>query len=88
MAVTITSDNFDDYFLQSLEQHGAAEETVTTVGVADVPTATLPVIRTINNVDGYYKISVQDLMTTIANMVSTTGLLQAVTEEQFNAIFD
>lgn len=89
--VNITSENFEEYFEAALQEHSVDEETATQVYVADLLASTMLPIQQTDPVTGqqkYVKISAADFMTSVARQVSTTGLLQAITEEQLNAIFD
>ena len=96
MATNVTSDNFDEFLALGLEQWGIATEqadvedvpTVTEVTNADAATTSMPLAQLQNGQYQYVKISIADLMTSIASMVESTGLLAAVTEEEFNLIFD
>ena len=102
MTVTITSDNFeqyfqsamnsdfDSYYLQSLAAHGASDETAPEIPTQSLSTASLPLIQVnpITGVRSYVKITMASLIQAIADEVSTEGTLTSVTEEQFNAIFD
>ena len=96
MATNVTSDNFDEFLAQGLQQWGIATEqadiedvpVVTSIGPNDSPAYSMPMAKVQNGQYEYVKISIPDLMTSIAQMVQSTGLLAAVTEEEFNLIFD
>ena len=96
MATNVTSDNFDEFLAQGLQQWGIATEqanvedvpAVTSIGPNDSPAYSMPMAKEQNGQYEYVKISIPDLMTSIAQMVQSTGLLAAVTEEEFNLIFD
>lgn len=96
MATTVTSDNFDEFLAIGLQQWGIATEqadiedvtVVTSIGPNDSPAYSMPMAKEQNGQYEYVKISIPDLMTSIASMVATTGFLQAPTEEEFNEIFD
>ena len=96
MATNVTSDNFDEFLAIGLQQWGIATEqadvedvpVVTSIGPNDSPAYSMPMTKEQNGQYEYVKISIPDLMTSIAQMVQSTGLLAAVTEEEFNLIFD
>ena len=97
MATNVTSDNFDEFLALGLQQWGIATEqadiedvpTITTIGTNDSPSYSMPLAKQMQAGQyDYVKISIADLMTSIASMVESTGLLAAVTEEEFNLIFD
>lgn len=96
MATTVTSDNFDEFLAIGLQQWGIATEqadvedvpVVTSISPSDSPAYSMPMAKEQNGQYEYVKISIPDLMTSIAQMVQSTGLLAAVTEEEFNLIFD
>lgn len=97
MAVDITSDNFEEYLAQGLQKWGVVTEQadiedvqeIQSVSVNDTPPYTMPLVKqALNGQMSYVKISIPNLMNSIAEIVSTTGFLQAPTEEEFNEIFD
>ena len=97
MATNVTSDNFEEFLAIGLQQWGIATEqadvedvpVVTSIGPNDSPSYSMPLAKQVQAGQyEYVKISIPDLMTSIASMVATTGLLQAPTEEEFNEIFD
>lgn len=97
MATNVTSDNFDDFLTRGLQKWGVVTEQadvenvqeIQSVSVNDTPPYTMPLVKqALNGQYSYVKISIPNLMTSIANIVSTAGLLAAPTEEQFNEIFD
>lgn len=97
MATNVTSDNFDEFLVQGLQQYGIATEQadigdveeIQTVSASDTPPYTMPLVKqALNGQFSYVKISIPNLMTAIAGIVSTTGLLEAPTQSEFNAIFD
>lgn len=97
MATNVTSDNFEDFLTQGLQKWGVVTEQadiedvqeIQSVSVNDTPPYTMPLVKQfLNGQYSYVKISIPNLMTSIANIVSTAGLLAAPTEEQFNEIFD
>lgn len=97
MATNVTSDNFEDFLTQGLQKWGVVTEQadvedvqeIQSVSVNDTPPYTMPLVKqALNGQMSYVKISIPNLMTSIANIVSTAGLLAAPTEEQFNEIFD
>lgn len=97
MATTVTSDNFEDFLAQGLQKWGVVTEQadikdvqeIQSVSVNDTPPYTMPLVKqALNGQMSYVKISIPNLMNSIAEIVSTTGFLQAPTEEEFNEIFD
>ena len=97
MATNVTSDNFEDFLTQGLQKWGVVTEQadvedvteIYAVSQNDTPPYSMPLVKqALNGQYSYVKISIPNLMTSIANIVSTAGLLQAPTEEQFNEIFD
>ena len=97
MATTVTSDNFEDFLAQGLQKWGVVVEQadvedvqeIQSVSVNDTPPYTMPLVKqALNGQMSYVKISIPNLMNSIAEIVSTTGFLQAPTEEEFNEIFD
>ena len=101
--VNITSENFDEYYRQAqstyfdeyfeeaLQEHSVDEETATQVYVADLSASTMLPIQQTDPLTGqqkYVKISAADFMMSVAHEVETTGLMAAMTEEEFDAIFD
>lgn len=91
MATTITSDNFDTYFKQALSNYGKAEESESDVPTVEASSLTdaysLPLVKNDNGLLSYEKVGMEDFMTEIASEVSEDGMLQSITEEQFNEIF-
>jgi hypothetical protein len=97
MATNVTSDNFEDFLAEGLQKWGVVTEQadiedvqeIQSVSVNDTPPYTMPLVKqALNGQMSYVKISIPNLMNSIAEIVSTTGFLQAPTEEQFNEIFD
>ena len=97
MATTVTSDNFEDFLAQGLQKWGVVTEQadiedvqeIQSISVNDTPPYTMPLVKqALNGQMSYVKISIPNLMNSIAEIVSTTGFLQAPTEEEFNEIFD
>lgn len=97
MATTVTSDNFEDFLAEGLQKWGVVTEQadiedvqeIQSVSVNDTPPYTMPLVKqALNGQMSYVKISIPNLMNSIAEIVSTTGFLQAPTEEEFNEIFD
>ena len=97
MATNVTSDNFEDFLAEGLQKWGVVTEQadiedvqeIQAVSANDTPPYTMPLVKqALNGQYSYVKISIPNLMMSIANIVSTAGLLQAPTEEQFNEIFD
>ena len=98
MATQITSDNFDEYFLGAMENYGKAQENET-----DVPTVTgsevagtnvdhysMPLVKNQSGIMSYAKVPLggqNGLIQTVVDEVETEGMLQAITEEQLDAIF-
>ena len=98
MATQITSDNFDEYFLGAMENYGKAQENET-----DVPTVTgsevagtnvdhysMPLVKDQSGVLSYAKVPLggqNGLIQAVADEVETEGMMQGVTQAQFNAIF-
>ena len=96
-AVDITSDNFEEYLTAGLQKWGVVTEQadiedvqeIQSVSANDTPPYTMPLVKqALNGQYSYVKISIPNLMNSIAAIVSTTGFLQAPTEEEFNEIFD
>ena len=98
MATTITSDNFNDYFAEAMDEYGKAIE-----NSQDVPTVTgsevagtnvnhysMPLVKDQSGVLSYAKVPLggqNGLIQAVADEVETEGMMQAVTQAQFNAIF-
>ena len=97
MATNVTSDNFEDFLAEGLQKWGVVTEQadiedvqeIQSVSANDTPPYTMPLVKqALNGQYSYVKISIPNLMNSIAAIVSTTGFLQAPTEEEFNEIFD
>lgn len=97
MATNVTSDNFEDFLAEGLQKWGVVTEQadiedvqeIQSVSANDTPPYTMPLVKqALNGQMSYVKISIPNLMNSIAEIVSTTGFLQAPTEEEFNEIFD
>ena len=98
MATTITSDNFNDYFADAMDEYGKAIEnsqdvpTVTGAEVAgtNVNHYSMPLVKDQSGVLSYAKVPLggqNGLIQTVVDEVETEGMLQAITEEQLDAIF-
>ena len=98
MATTVTSDNFDEYFLDAMEEYGKAQE-----NESDVPTVTgaevagtnvdhysMPLVKNQSGILSYAKVPLggqNGLIQAVVDSVETEGMLQSITEEQLDAIF-
>ena len=93
----MTQQEFNEMFLVAMETYGAAQENDQEVpeesaeDIVDAPSGTthysLPMVKVVAGLMSYCKVDIQDLMTEIAGEVATTGLMQSVTQAQFDAIF-
>lgn len=96
----MTQQEFNEMLLVGLGQVGLGdagsavenEQEVPTVLAADVVGEnavyySLPMVKSTSGVLSYCKVDIAAVMNQIANSVATTGLLQAVTQEEFDAIF-
>ena len=98
MAVQITDENFNEYFAEAMNTHGKAvdnEEDVPTVEAADVieeeDAYSLPLVKQGANGAEYEKVPFagsNGLVEAVAEQVATEGMLLAITEEDFNEIFN
>ena len=91
MATNIDSDNFNDYFEEALMSHSTSEETADEVYAQDIDaeTTTLPIAQhnASTGAASYKKVKVGSLIQAVADEVETEGMMQAVTQAQFDAIF-
>ena len=91
----MTQEEFNEMFLVAMNTYGAAEENeieVPTVDAADVAGDdadyySLPMVKNQSGVTSYAKVPIPNMMSEIANQVETTGMMQSVTQAQFDAIF-
>jgi len=92
MAVeNITSENFDQYFEDAMQQHSVDEETATEIRAADLGSSTLLPMQQEDPTYGtvtYVTIPVPQFMQAIRNMIQSDGFMESLTEEEFDAIFD
>ena len=95
MATTVTSDNFDEYFIEAMNTYGSAIENDTDVPVIDAAniddTYSLPVVKNTSGVLNYGKVPIggeNGLINEIAEQVASTGVLETISEEEFEQIFD
>lgn len=98
MATQITDENFDQYFTDAMEDYGKAIEDNT-----DVPVVTgedvagtnadhysMPLVRDQSGIMSYAKVPLggdNGLIKAVADEVETTGMLEAMEESEFDAIF-
>lgn len=98
MATQITDENFDQYFTDAMEDYGKAIEDNTDVPVvtgADVAGTnanhySMPLVRNQSGIMSYAKVPLggaNGLIKAVADEVETTGMLEAMEESEFDAIF-
>lgn len=101
MAVQITDENFNEYFAEAISEYGKAVEDDTQSGVpivtgtevasTNVDHYSMPLVKNQSGVMSYAKVPLggQDgLVQAVADEVETEGMLQSITQDEFDAIFD
>lgn len=96
----MTQEVFNEMLIVGLNQVGLGdvgdsvenESEVPTVDAADVAGDdadyySLPMVKNRSGVMSYAKVPITDMMSEIASQVETTGMMQGVTQSQFDAIF-
>ena len=92
----MTQQEFNQMFIVAMSQYGKAQENSSDVPTVQASTLinselySLPMIKNNNGVLSYAKTPVSGnngLIQAIADEVETEGMLQSITEAEFNAIF-